>query len=59
MTEIKSSWSGDGDHIRLAVQSDSLFPSYGGNVAQSNTQVRFRLPKTKFDILAPAIEMLF
>jgi hypothetical protein len=31
----------------------------GGNVAQFNTQVRFRLSKTKFAILAPAIEMLF
>jgi hypothetical protein len=31
----------------------------GGNVAQFYPQVRFRLSKTQFAILAPAIELLF
>jgi hypothetical protein len=59
MTEIKSPLPGDGDHIRFARQSDSLFLPMGGNVAQIYPQVRFRLSKTQFAILAPAIEMIF
>jgi hypothetical protein len=59
MTEIKSCWSGDVDHIDWPSGLIASFLCGGGNVAQIYPQVRFRLSKRELAILAPAIELLF